>query len=137
MVTNPTMLVRFFGGLVDGDIVSAAHFALMLTPVWDGYHKDGSRYGLGVFLYGDGSFGHGGLWPGYRTHVVHDPVSGVTVAVQTNRDGRLDMHGLAARIRGVANESNELNDAGRRDPRGALVRATGRASAVSTYRDQV
>jgi hypothetical protein len=38
------------------------------------------------------------MWPGYRTHVTHYVSSGTTIAVQTNRDGRLDMESLAARI---------------------------------------
>ena len=61
------------------------------TPDW--------HYGFGLFVYdAEASFGHGGMWPGYRTHVRHYAESGITVAVQTNRDGRLDMQAVVDRI---------------------------------------
>ena len=46
----------------------------------------------------DKTFGHSGLWPGYRTNVTFYEKTGITVAVQTNRDGRLDLESLTNRI---------------------------------------
>ena len=54
-------------------------------------------FGMFVVQYGT-AFDHGGRWPGYRTHVTHQLETGVTIAVQTNRDGRVDMLGLVAQI---------------------------------------
>lgn len=99
LVTTPAMLVRFNAALAAGDVVQPASLKAMLDGGWRDPAKPGERYGFGLFVHDDGArFSHGGLWPGYRTHVAHDMGTGVTVAVQTNRDGRLDMAGLAARI---------------------------------------
>ena len=99
LITNPTMLVRFHGALAEGRIVAPDSFAEMVAAGWQDPATPGSHYGFGLFVYDDGnSFGHGGLWPGYRTHVIHFTGSGVTVAVQTNRDGRLDLESLVRRI---------------------------------------
>lgn len=99
LITNPTMLVEFYAALAEGRIVSSESFRLMLDSGWRDPAQPDWHYGFGLFVSGDGmSFGHGGLWPGYRTQVIHDLGSGVTVAVQTNRDGRLDMVGLARRL---------------------------------------
>jgi len=46
----------------------------------------------------DKTFGHSGLWPGYRTNVTFYEKTGITVAVQTNRDGRSDLESLTNRI---------------------------------------
>ena len=99
LVTNPTMLVAFLAALAEGRIVSAESFASMLEGGWRDPKSPGFHYGFGLFVYDDGqSFGHGGLWPGYRTHVMHYRDTGVTIAVQTNRDGRLDLKGLVERV---------------------------------------
>ena len=99
LVTNPTMLVRFFAALAEGRVVKSASLARMLDGEWHNPRTPGRHYGFGLFVndHGD-SFGHGGVWPGYRTQVTHHVPSGMTIAVQTNRDGRLDMQGLVARI---------------------------------------
>lgn len=98
LVTNPTMLVEFHGALAEGRIVSPGSFRLMLESGWRDPQQDW-HYGFGLFVQNDGSgFGHGGRWSGYRSQVIHDLNRGITVAVQTNRDGRLDMLGLAWRI---------------------------------------
>ncbi|MDH3902487.1 MAG: beta-lactamase family protein [Xanthomonadales bacterium] len=99
LVTNPTMLVKFYGALVDELIVTPEGLSSMLESGWQNPESPGTHYGFGLFVYDYGaSFGHGGLWPGYRTHVTHFVPSGLTVAVQTNRDGRLDLEALITRI---------------------------------------
>jgi len=99
LITNPTMLVRFHSALAQGAIVTPQSLNLMVNSGWHDPSTPGSHYGFGLFVNDDGnSFGHGGLWPGYRTHVTHFVERGVTVAVQTNRDGRLDLEGLVRRI---------------------------------------
>lgn len=71
----------------------------MLEGGWHDLKRPGLHYGFGLFVEeGGSSFGYGGLWPGYRTHVGHDVATGTIVAAQTNRDGRLDMEGLVRRI---------------------------------------
>ncbi|HAJ76348.1 MAG TPA: hypothetical protein DCM64_07815 [Gammaproteobacteria bacterium] len=99
LVTNPTMLVEFYGALVDGRIVKEETLELMLGGEW--IDPEGSRfhYGYGLFVYENpDSFGYGGMWPGYRTQVTHYRDSGMTIAVQTNRDGKVDLPSLVARI---------------------------------------
>ncbi len=99
LVTNPTMLVQFLAALAGGRIVSPDGFDRMVESGWKNPDQPGFHYGFGLFVSQDGSsFGHGGVWPGYRSQVVHYASSGVTVAVQTNRDGRLDLRGLADRL---------------------------------------
>ena len=99
LVTTPTMLVRFHAALAAGDIVQPASFAAMVDGGWRDPATPGEHYGFGLFVHNGGAqVSHGGLWPGYRTHVVHDLESGLTIAVQTNRDGRVDMAGLAERL---------------------------------------
>ena len=57
------------------------------------------HYGLGVFVDGRrNAFGHGGMWPGYRTDVSHFRDLGITVAVQANSDQGFDTEGLMDRI---------------------------------------
>ncbi len=99
LTTNPTMLVRFYGALAEGRIVQPASLAEMLAGGWPDPATPDRHYGFGLFVHdGGASFGHGGMWPGYRTHVRHYAESGITVAVQTNRDGRLDMQAVVDRI---------------------------------------
>lgn len=99
LTTNPTMLVEFFGALAEGRIVEPASLEKMLQGGWRDPKTPEWHYGYGLFVYDDGSrFGHAGLWPGYRTRVMHHVPSGTTIAVQTNRDGRLDLAGLISRI---------------------------------------
>ena len=99
LALTPTALARFHRLLASGEIVRPESFALMLNSGWRNPATPGERYGFGLFVYDDGAaFGHGGLWPGYRTHVTHYARTGTTIAAQTNRDGRIDMGGLVARI---------------------------------------
>ena len=99
LITNPTMLVQFFSALAEGRIVEPESLALMLDGGWRNPKTPEWHYGFGLFVFNDGkSFGHSGLWAGYRTRVMHHMPSGTTIAVQTNRDGRLDLAGLIRRI---------------------------------------
>lgn len=99
LITNPIMLVRFYGDLAESRVVRAESLAAMLDAGWRNPSIPDWHYGFGLFVYDDGGrFGHGGLWPGYRTQVMHYAESGTTIAVQTNRDGRLDLEGLVAQI---------------------------------------
>ena len=99
LVTTPTMLVEFLGALAEGRIVSDAILALMLESGWKDPDGPGYHYGFGLFVDENGNwFGHDGLWVGYRTQVTHLLPSGVTIAVQTNRDGRVDLVGLITQI---------------------------------------
>ncbi len=99
LVTTPTMLVEFFAALAEGRVVQNDSLQLMLNSGWRPSTVTETRYGFGVFVYDYGrSFGHGGLWPGYRTRVEHDLETGITIAVQTNRDGRVDLAELIDRI---------------------------------------
>lgn len=103
LVTTPLMLVKFYGALANGQIVDPKSLTQMIEYGWQNPETPGFHYGFGLFIYDSGSsFGHGGLWPGYRTHVTHFVPTGMTIAVQTNRDGRLDMEGLVALIATLA-----------------------------------
>ena len=71
----------------------------MADAGWRDPETPGSHYGFGLFVNDkDKTFGHSGLWPGYRTNVTFYEMTGITVAVQTNRDGRLDLESLTNRI---------------------------------------
>lgn len=99
LVTNPTMLVKFYGALVEERIVSSESLNQMLAGEWRNPSDPGFHYGYGLFVYSDPfSFGHTGFWYGYRSQVVHYPNSGITIAVQTNRDGRVDLPSVVAAI---------------------------------------
>ncbi len=99
LVTTPTMLAQFFGALAEGRIVRPETLRQMLDAGWRAPNDGDQHYGYGLFVYEAGaSFGHGGMWPGYRSHVMHDAESGITIAVQTNRDGRLDMQAIVDRV---------------------------------------
>ena len=109
LTTSPTMLVRFYGALAEERIVQPASLAEMLAGGWREPATPEWHYGFGLFVYdGGASFGHGGMWPGYRTHVRHYAESGITVAVQTNRDGRLDMQSVVDRVVSSLGEAEKL-----------------------------
>lgn len=108
LVTNPTMLVTFFGALAEGDIVSSDSLAQMLESGWRDPEEPGYHYGFGLFVHEGGEwFAHGGKWVGYRTHVTHFVQTGMTVAVQTNQDDRTDLIGLIERITQLAADANQ------------------------------
>ena len=99
LVTTPTMLVNFFAALAEGRIVEPESLKLMLESGWQDPDGEGYHYGFGMFVDDHGGwFGHGGMWVGYRSHVTHILPTGVTVAIQTNRDDRTDMIGLTTRL---------------------------------------
>lgn len=99
LALTPTDLVRFHAALAAGEIVRPDTFKQMIESGWHNPATRGERYGFGLFVYGNGAaWGHGGLWPGYRTHITHYAKSGITIAAQTNRDGRIDMGAVVARI---------------------------------------
>ena len=103
LVTDPIMLVTFYAALAEGRVVSAESLATMIDSGFRDPEEPGWHYGMGLFVNEEPpTIGHGGLWPGYRTHVMHFLDSGITVAVQTNRDGRLDLPGLVHRIAKLA-----------------------------------
>ncbi len=103
LTTNPTMLVEFYAALAGGRVVTAESLELMLESGYRDPADPEWRYGFGVFVHPPSrSFGHAGLWSGYRTHVAHFRDAGLTVAVQTNRDGRVDLESLVVRIARLA-----------------------------------
>lgn len=106
LVTDPVMLVTFYAALAEGRVVSTDSLTTMIDSGFRDPEEPEWHYGMGVFVNEDPPMiSHGGLWPGYRTHVTHFLDSGITVAVQTNRDGRLDLPGLVQRIAALAGSS--------------------------------
>lgn len=103
LVTNPTMLVQFYGALAEGRIVSPESLTQMLESGWRDPDEPGYHYGFGLFVHDGGDWiAHGGKWPGYRSHVRHMLTTGITVAVQTNQSDRTDMIGLINRVTELA-----------------------------------
>ena len=100
LAVNPTHLAAFFAALANGEVVDRETFDAMLAGGFRGPEANEWRYGLGLFVWDGGeSFGHEGMWAGYRTLVVHYLKTGVTVAVQTNRDGPVPMWAVVKRIK--------------------------------------
>lgn len=105
LVTNPTMLVNFVGALAEGKVVSTDTLELMINSGWHDPQEPGWHYGFGMFVAADGrAFSHEGRWPGYRSRVTHYLESGTTIAIQTNRDGHLDMASVVRRIASAIRE---------------------------------
>ncbi|NKB34380.1 MAG: serine hydrolase [Pseudomonadales bacterium] len=99
LVTNPTMLVEFYGALVEGRLVSQQTLDRMLEGEWQLPEDPRYHYGYGLFVYDEANtFGHGGMWPGYRTQIEHFSDTGQTIAVQSNRDGNIDLPSVIAEI---------------------------------------
>ena len=99
LALTPTHLVRFHAALAAGEIVRPESLQQMLEGGWHNPATPGERYGYGLFVHDNGTaWSHGGLWPGYRTHVFHNAKTATTIAAQTNRDGRIDMAAVVARI---------------------------------------
>jgi D-alanyl-D-alanine carboxypeptidase len=98
LVTTPTMLVHFYAALAEGRVVRPESFKGMIESGWRNPDQP-SHYGLGIFVDGNrNAFGHGGMWPSYRTDVTHFLTRGITVSVQTNTDRGFDTEGLMDRI---------------------------------------
>ncbi|MCY3883728.1 MAG: serine hydrolase [Gammaproteobacteria bacterium] len=96
---NPTMLVEFLGALAELRVVNSDSFKKMLDMGWRDPDSPGEHYGLGLFVNDEQkTIGHAGLWPGYRTDVLHYLSSNTTIAVQTNRDGPVDTQELIRRV---------------------------------------
>lgn len=105
LVTNPTMLVKFYAALADGNIIPKEKVETMIRGGWRNPETPDLHYGYGLFVYKEGeSFGHGGMWWGYRTHAAYFRDEGITVAVQTNRDGRVDMLSLVLGIKELSSK---------------------------------
>ena len=99
LVTNPTMLVKFYAALANGDVVSADSYKLMTSSGWQNPETPDVHYGFGLFVHDDGAMvEHGGMFPGYRTHVRHYSEPGITISIQTNRDGPISMESIVDRI---------------------------------------
>ena len=110
LATNPTMLVNFLGLLAQGEIVDQDSLNQMINSGWRNSETPDEHYGLGLFVYNNGkAFGHAGLWPGYRTDMLHYTASNTTIAIQTNRDGSVDTGELIRRIANLVNadDSNQ------------------------------
>ena len=104
LVTNPTMLVRFFRALTRGEIVKPETFDLMRNSEWQDPNTPDWHYGFGLFVTHSGNVvEHGGLWMGYRTHVRHYLDRQLTIAVQTNRDGPINLEAVIDQIAQQAN----------------------------------
>ena len=108
LITTPTMLSRFFASLANGSVVTPESFKKMLTEGFRGPESHLWRYGLGVFVFDGGeSFGHEGMWPGYRSIVVHFFETGITIAVQTNRDGPVSLWKIVNEIAAESGQAQE------------------------------
>lgn len=111
LTTNPTMLVTFLAALAEGRVVQPESVYQMVHSGWRDPQSPDSYYGFGLFVDRGGFIiGHGGLWPGYRTHVTHLMKRGITIAVQTNRDGRVDLQDLVSRIAVAAMDESGCPD---------------------------
>lgn len=98
-VVNPTALATFFSALAKGQVVTAESFELMKNAGWKNPETPSWHYGYGMFVVQHGRIvEHGGLWPGYRTHVRYYPQDGTTIAIQTNRDGGIDMESIVDKV---------------------------------------
>ena len=99
LVTNPTMLVRFYNALAQGEVTSPESFKIMKTSGWQNPDTPDRHYGFGLFVTHHAQVvEHGGLWPGYRSHVRHYLDDQVTIAVQTNRDG-VDLEAVVDQVK--------------------------------------
>ena len=104
LVTNPTMLVLFFSALARGEIVKPETFELMRNSGWQDPNSPEWHYGFGLFVTHNGNVvEHGGLWMGYRSHVRHYLDKQITIAVQTNRDGPINLEAVVDQIAQRAN----------------------------------
>jgi len=81
MISTAEDLVRFLDAVFSGDLLSDASLNAMLDT-----SSGGGSYGLGIYE-ARGRWGHDGGIAGFLSAAFHDPGSGVTVAVLTNRFG--------------------------------------------------
>lgn len=81
MISTTSDLVYFLDGVFTGSIIGEASLE-ELTDTANG----GEGYAMGIYS-ANGAWGHDGGIAGFLSAVFHDPRSGVTVAVLTNRFG--------------------------------------------------
>lgn len=81
MISSSQDLVRFLDALFSGDLLSEASLTAMLDT-----HSGGGTYALGIYR-ANGRWGHDGGIAGYLSAAFHGPITGVSVAVLTNRFG--------------------------------------------------
>lgn len=86
-VTDPDDLVTLYHSLAEGGLF--AEEGRIMRTRFNAFRPDGpSGYGLGVFVRETGEntyrISHGGDFGGYRSAVLHDSASGLTLAVQGN-----------------------------------------------------
>lgn len=99
LALNPTMLVEFLGALTEFQVVGQESLKKMLETGWRNPDSPGEYYGLGLFVNDhEKTIGHAGLWPGYRTDMMHSLETHTSIAVQTNRDGAVDTCELMRRV---------------------------------------
>jgi D-alanyl-D-alanine carboxypeptidase len=100
MISTAGDLVTFLSGLFAGDLLSEASFEEMLD-----IGGGGGSYALGIYGTG-GLWGHDGGIDGYLSAAFHDPDTGVTVAVLTNRFGpdAPQADALAQHVAALANQ---------------------------------
>ncbi len=121
LVTNPTMLVEFYGALAEGRVVNEESLALMLESGFRGRGDSEWHYGFGVFVHRPSrSFGHAGRWSAYRSHVAHFIDRGLTAAVQTNHDGGVDLQELVVRIARMVKQDQQQKSSSRANPEPVL-----------------
>jgi D-alanyl-D-alanine carboxypeptidase len=94
LFNTPSMLVRFYSALAEGEVVSQAAYATMRDA---GFGPADNHYGYGLYIRHHPDLGptsgHGGWYPGYSTAVAYFPDHRIAVAVQTNTDGdRVDLY---------------------------------------------
>lgn len=99
MISTAEDLVRFLDALFGGDMLSDASLTAMLDT-----SSGGGTYALGIYR-SRGLWGHDGGIAGYLSAVFHDPDTGVSVAVLTNRFGpdAPQADELAPRLAALAN----------------------------------
>ena len=94
IITTPTELALWGDEYRDGEIVADDHAA---GAVSDG---DGSLYGAGIFLNGDGTLTHSGRWGGYLSNFRVSSDRETVMAVACNGRGA-DRGGLATALWGI------------------------------------
>jgi D-alanyl-D-alanine carboxypeptidase len=81
MISTSTDLVHFLDALFSGNLLTDDSLTAMLDT-----NSGGGTYALGIYR-ANGRWGHDGGIAGYLSAAFHDPSTGVTVAVLTNRFG--------------------------------------------------
>ena len=100
MISSATDLATFLDALLRGEFLEAESLEAMLDT-----SSGGGSYGLGIYQ-AFGRWGHDGGIDGYLSAAFHDPRTGVTVVVLTNRFGpdAPQADALAPELATLANE---------------------------------